>query len=82
MKNIKSFNLFKTNEEMEMENDGGLLPKMIVDSFIRRIKSRLEEKDNKLGKNHPSIKRELDRIKSINADKIPDRIQKLLDDAN
>jgi hypothetical protein len=73
MKYIKKF------ERIEMESDGDLLPKIIIDSFIKRIERELSDKDNKLGKEHSSVKKEVDRIKSLNNGKIPSRIQKILD---
>lgn len=51
-----------------------LIPDFITDSFYNRIENLLKEVD----KDHPSVKRELDRILSINGNKLPKKIQELL----
>lgn len=51
-----------------------LIPDSIINSFYDRIKKLLKDAD----KDHPSIKKELNRILSINGNKIPEKIQTLL----
>ena len=51
-----------------------LIPDYLIDTFHRRIADVLKDVD----KDHPSVKRELDRILKINGNKIPDKIKELL----
>ena len=57
-------------------SDDNLMPNSTIKIFYNRLKDRLEESKDK---NHPSIIRELDRIKMVNGNKIPSIIQELLD---
>src|SRR3972149_2287763 len=59
-------------ENLSGEN---LIPDDIIDSFYNRIKKIL---DAGADKKHPSVERELNRIKMLNADVIPEKIKALL----
>lgn len=59
-----------------MEN---LIPDQIVDMFHKRIANCLKQCD--YDKTHPAVERELKRVLQLNGNKIPQKIQKLLDTA-
>lgn len=55
-------------------NEINLIPDYLIETFEKRIKKLLNEGT----KDHPSIKREVDRILSINGNKLPKRIKDLI----
>ena len=61
----------------ESNNESNIVPDNIIDAFYDRIKKRIADHKDK---NHPLVKKELDRIKSING-KIPEKIQELLNES-
>jgi len=54
-----------------------LLPQNIIDTFYIRIERILIQG---VDKNHPSVKREVNRILIANGNKLPDKIKKLLEE--
>jgi hypothetical protein len=72
MKQPKNTN--EVNEGGDENKETDLLPQDIIDMFYDRVKERL---DMGAHKEHPSVKRELDRIIKLNG-RIPDMIKALL----
>jgi len=68
----------KTVQNILKESED-FIPDNIIDTFYQRIVRAIKETGFNVKKDTPSITRELDRIKSINGGKIPDKIQTLLD---
>ncbi len=58
-------------------NENNIIPNNIIDTFYERIKRLI---DSHKDKNHPLIKKELDRLESINGN-IPKKIQELLNES-
>lgn len=57
--------------------EDNLIPDSTIDIFYKRIKSHL---DNGALVSGPQVKRELDRIRELNDNKIPSKIEKLLNE--
>lgn len=78
--NPKQMSLFETMLRHKIrnfifENEEDLLPEELIDTFANRIKKLF---NSGATKDHPSIEKELNRIRSINGDKIPQKILELL----
>jgi len=63
-------------DEIFNVSKGNLLPDKLIDTFYQRIKVLL----NRHNKNHPLVKKELERIEDING-KIPSKIKNLLEES-